>query len=78
MLGYDGMIAGPLSFQTVREGDAEHVVLTGAYESWIGRWEPSELPHGQALREPKPLFTKLDADRVVEEELARMEAASTA
>lgn len=78
MLGYDGTIAGLLHFETVREDGAEHVVLTGDYKSWIGRWEPSELPPGQALREPKPLFAKLDAERVVEEELARMEAAATA
>ena len=78
MLGYDGTIAGLLQFETVREDGAEHVVLTGDYKSWIGRWEPSELPPGQALREPKPLFAKLDAERVVEEELARMEAAATA
>ncbi|MEP6893942.1 MAG: class I tRNA ligase family protein, partial [Gaiellaceae bacterium] len=78
MLGYDGTIAGLLQFETVREDGAEHVVLTGDYESWIGRWEPSELPPGQALREPKPLFAKLDAERVIEEELTRMEAAATA
>jgi len=78
MLGYDGTIAGLLQFETVREDGAEHVVLTGDYKSWIGRWEPSELPPGQALREPKPLFAKLDAERVVEEELARMETAATA
>jgi methionyl-tRNA synthetase len=77
MLGYDGTISGLLQFETVREDGAEHVVLTGDYKSWIGRWEPSELPPGQALREPKPLFAKLDAERVVEEELARMEAAAT-
>jgi methionyl-tRNA synthetase len=76
MLGYDDTIAGPLEFKTVHEGDAEHVVLTGDYGSWSGRWEPSELPHGQALRPPEPLFAKLDADKVVAEELARMEAAA--
>jgi methionyl-tRNA synthetase len=76
LLGYDDVIAGPLEFRAVSEGDAEHVVLTGNYASWGGRWEPSALPAAQALREPEPLFAKLDAERVVEEELARMEAAS--
>ena len=76
LLGYDGTLAGPLEFETVREDQAEHVVLTGDYESWIGRWQPSELPPGQALREPMPLFAKLDAERVVADELARMEAAA--
>ena len=77
-LGYDGLIAGPLEFRTVTEGeDHEHVVLTGDYESWIGLWGSSALPAGQALREPAPLFTKLDAEQVVADELGRMEAAAT-
>jgi hypothetical protein len=39
----------------------------------VGSWSPSEVPPGQALREPSPLFTKLDPDKVVAEELERME-----
>jgi methionyl-tRNA synthetase len=79
MLGYDDVIAGPLEFRTVDDGDGrEHVVLTGDYESWAGRWEPSALPPGQALREPRPLFPKLDAEKVVADELARMEAGAAA
>jgi methionyl-tRNA synthetase len=78
-LGYDGHIAGPLEFRTVAEEDgSEHVVLTGDYATWVGRWEPSALPPGQRLREPQPLFTKLDAEKVVADELARMEAAAAA
>jgi methionyl-tRNA synthetase len=78
-LGYDGHIAGPLEFRTVAEEDgSEHVVLTGNYPSWVGRWEPSALPPGQPLREPQPLFTKLEAEKVVADELARMEAAAAA
>ncbi len=75
-LGYDDVIAGPLAFETVVEDGADHVVLTGEYSSWAGRWEPSSLPAGQAMREPTPLFAKLDADKVVADELERMEAAS--
>ena len=74
LLGYDDVIAGELEFRTVDEDGAEHVVLTGDYESWAGRWEPSALPAAQPLREPAPLFAKLDAELVVAEELARMEA----
>ncbi len=74
LLGYDDVIAGPLQFETVSEDGVDHAVLTGRYESWAGRWEPSELPAGQALREPAPLFTKLDAEQVVADELERMEA----
>jgi methionyl-tRNA synthetase len=78
LLGYDGLVAGPLDELTAREERAEHVVLTGDYESWVGSWEPGALPPGQALRVPSPLFAKLDAERVVADELARMEAAATA
>jgi methionyl-tRNA synthetase len=73
MLGYDGVISGPPEERTVEEeGGREHGVLTGEYGSWIGRWAPRELPPGQTLREPRPLFAKLDPDQVVAEELARM------
>ena len=79
LLGYDGLLAGPLELRTVtEEGGREHVVLTGDYASWVGRWEPSALAPGQTLREPAPLFVKLDPERVVADELARMEAAATA
>jgi methionyl-tRNA synthetase len=79
LLGYDDVIAGPLEFRTIDDGDGrEHVVLTGDYETWGGRWEPSTLPAGQSLREPQPLFAKLDPDTVVADELARMEAATPA
>jgi methionyl-tRNA synthetase len=79
LLGHDGLIAGPLEERTVvEEGGREHVVLTGDYSSWVGRWEPSALPPGQALREPAPLFAKLDPEQVVADELARMEATAAA
>jgi methionyl-tRNA synthetase len=71
LLGYEGWLAGPLDFRTVEEeGGRSHEVLTGEYGSWVGRWEPSELPPGQALREPRPLVRKLDTS-IVELELGR-------
>jgi methionyl-tRNA synthetase len=76
LLGFDGYIAGPLEFRDVEEEDGtRHTVLTGDYASWIGRWEPSALEPGQKLREPKPLFRKLDP-AVVDEELERMRSAA--
>src|SRR5205823_6266117 len=52
LLGYDGYIAGPLEFREVEEEDgSSHVVLTGEYDTWVGRWAPSELPAGQKLQE---------------------------
>jgi methionyl-tRNA synthetase len=72
LLGYDGWIAGPLEFTTASEADGStHEVLTGDYERWIGSWAPSDLPPGQALREPKPLFRKLPVETAAEE-LARL------
>jgi len=71
-LGYDGDIAGPMEFKSYSEADGQsHRVLTGDYSAWVGRWEPPVLPVGQALREPKALFKKLD-EQVVADELARM------
>jgi len=71
LLGYDGILAGPVEFREVDDGGETHEILTGDYTSWVGSWEPSELQPGQPLREPKPLFRKLD-DSVVDEELKRM------
>jgi methionyl-tRNA synthetase len=77
LLGYEGWIAGPLEFQTVREeGGAEHEVLTGGYADWVGRWERSELPVGQRLPEPRPLFRKLDLEQVLRDELGDGDAPS--
>ena len=76
LLGYDGFLAGPIEQRRVTEaGGGEHTVLTGDYASWVGAWEPSALAPGQALREPAPLFEKLDPEKIVPEELRRMEAA---
>jgi methionyl-tRNA synthetase len=48
-----------------------HRVLTGDYRSWVGRWEPSQLPVGQRLQQPVQLVDKLD-ESVIEEELTRL------
>jgi len=71
LLGYDGVIAGPVEFREVEDGGETHEILTGDYTGWVGTWEPSNLQPGQPLREPKPLFRKLD-ESIVDEELARM------
>ena len=72
LLGHEGSIAGALEFRTVTEEDGStHEVLTGDYASAAGRWKPSELAPGQALREPVPLFRKLPPETAADE-LARL------
>jgi methionyl-tRNA synthetase len=72
LLGYEGWLAGPLEFREIEEDEGEkHMILTGDYSAWIGTWEPSGLRVGQSLREPEPLFRKLDPG-IVEEELSRL------
>ncbi len=71
LLGYGTTIAGPLEFREVDEIGSRHTVLTGEYASWDGEWAPTTLPVGQMLREPRPLFRKLDP-AIVEEELERL------
>ena len=75
LLGHEGTIAGELEFRTIEEGDRSHEVLTGEYESWVGEWRPAELAPGQKLREPRPLFKKLEPE-LADDELARMEKAA--
>ena len=76
MLGWDGYLAGALELQDV-DGDGDpHVVLTGDYASWVGSWAPSALAPGQLLREPSPLFVKLDPEQLVADDLARMQASA--
>jgi methionyl-tRNA synthetase len=73
LLGYGDDITGKLEFVEYHEEGDSHLVLTGNYESLRGRWRASELPVGQKLLEPKPLFRKLDPEAVVADELRRME-----
>ncbi len=75
LLGYEGWLAGPLEFREIEEeGGAKHAVLTGDYTNWVQSWEPSALAPGQKLREPEPLFKKLDPG-IVEDELRRLDDA---
>ena len=79
MLGHEGWLAGPLVLRDVDEEDGStHTVLTGDYDTWVGRWETTTLPAGRELGEPHPLFAKLDPDTVVAAELERMQRAATA
>jgi methionyl-tRNA synthetase len=71
-LGYDGQLFGTQQVVVYEEETRSHRALTYDHTQAVGTWAKSELPPGQALREPAPLFKKLD-ESVVEEEYARME-----
>ncbi len=77
-LGFEGSLFGRSYVDTVGSGPDEHPVLRYDPAGTTGRWEARPLPAGQELREPAPLFRKLDAEKVVAEELARLQEGSTA
>ena len=70
-LGYDTALFGRQYTEVYGEGEFEHEVLRYDDTGVTARWEASQLPAGQALREPGPLFRKLE-DSVADEELARL------
>jgi methionyl-tRNA synthetase len=70
-LGYDGQLFGTQQVEEYQEETRSHLALTYDHSGAIGTWAVSELPAGQALREPAPLFKKLD-ESVIEEEYARL------
>jgi methionyl-tRNA synthetase len=71
MLGYQGSVIGTQRIETYHESAKSHLALTFDPQSLTARWKPSDLPAGQALQEPQPLFVKLEPS-IVKEELARM------
>ena len=70
-LGYDGRLFGEILIQTFHETERSHPALTYDATGAIGRWEPSALPAGQALREPEALFRKLEPE-LIDAERARL------
>jgi methionyl-tRNA synthetase len=71
MLGYEDVIAPMPEVREVGEGTDRHLVMGDNYPE-TDRWRPDRLEPGRHLREPQPLFKKLD-EKVIEEELRRME-----
>ena len=70
-MGYSGQLFGEQSVEKVADSIGEHTALLYHPEKATGTWAPSELPPGQALVQPVPLFTKLDAS-IVDEERGRL------
>ncbi len=74
LLGHDGVIAPQPEVREYSENGYAHTVLAGEYPH-DPIWKPTGLDAGQKLREPRALFKKLD-EKVIDEELQRMEGAS--
>jgi methionyl-tRNA synthetase len=70
-LGYDRPLFGEQFVENRQDNLGEHTVLRYRQGQASDRWEPSQLRAGQSLREPAPLFRKLD-ESIVEEERARL------
>jgi methionyl-tRNA synthetase len=68
LLGYEGSLFGRQYVATVTEDERSHDTLCYDTTEATGHWAPSELPAGQHLRRPQPLFAKLDLD-VVQDKL---------
>lgn len=68
-LGYEGSLFGEAKIITVPESTRDHKALVYDGSHARGKWEKSSLVYGQALREPAPLFTKLEPE-VVDHERA--------
>lgn len=72
-LGYTQPLFGEQFTEQVEDNLGEHKVLRYRDGAASGRWQPSQLPAGQTLQEPAPLFKKLD-ESIVAAERARLGA----
>jgi methionyl-tRNA synthetase len=70
-LGYDGELFGRQYTEVVQEAERRHLALRYDPSGAAGRWAVSALAAGQKLREPAPLFRKLE-DSIVDAEIERM------
>jgi methionyl-tRNA synthetase len=66
-LGHDGTLFGAQKIISLSDALGVHEALTYDGAGAVGRWQPSELKPGQPLRQPGPLFKKLDESVVMEE-----------
>jgi methionyl-tRNA synthetase len=70
-LGYSETLFGEQGLETLTDDLGEHEALRYYPEKGHGRWQPSQLPAGQTLVQPAPLFKKLD-ESIVEQERSRL------
>jgi methionyl-tRNA synthetase len=70
-LGYDQPLFGEQYVEVVKDDLGEHKALRYCPDKATGRWEPSSIQPGKELRQPQPLFKKLDP-KIIEEERERL------
>jgi methionyl-tRNA synthetase len=70
-LGFEQPLFGNIRIETYQEADRGHEALVYDAGPAAGAWQPSALQPGQALRQPEPLYRKLE-DEIVEQERARL------
>jgi methionyl-tRNA synthetase len=75
LLGYAGQISPQPIVREYGSDESIHRVLSGEYSTNVG-WAPIDLPIGQAIPPPEPLFRRLDKS-VVDEELNRMKGSGS-
>jgi methionyl-tRNA synthetase len=69
--GYDEPFFGDQYLDHIVDNVGSHTVLRYQSGNASGKWEASKLPAGRLLRQPGPLFKKLE-EKIVEEERARL------
>ncbi len=62
---------GTQFLETYQDSLGEHTVLRYDGQNAAGLWEPRQIRPGQQLRQPSPLFKKLDP-KIIEEERSRL------
>jgi len=70
-LGYTQPLFGEQYVEEEMDSLGTYAVLRYRPAQASGKWEPSQLPAGQRLQQPAPLFKKLD-ESIAEEERARL------
>jgi methionyl-tRNA synthetase len=70
-LGYQTPLFGEQYIEEQSDALGQHNTLRYRPPAEGGKWEPSQLPAGQALTQPAPLYKKLD-ESVVADERARL------
>ncbi|MBX3001667.1 MAG: methionine--tRNA ligase [Caldilineaceae bacterium] len=69
-LGYPDPLFGCQYTEEVEDARGTHLVLRYDHSGASGHWQAGTLPPGQTLKEPQPLFIKLDPAEVLGEEAA--------